>query len=185
MPKAQDIAFLFLDFQIDVIPAAKTLPLERLQTSVGALATLARDFGAPAFISTIPTGAETKLIPELQVDGLSATMVTRNGPHLFGHAESAQHISALKRPVLVVGGVLTEIAVLNAVLGARNAGYEVHVMIDACGGWSERTQTAAIEQMRAAGAVISSTLTLSTSLLETFSSPDSAAVFKAIGALLG
>jgi nicotinamidase-related amidase len=58
--------------------------------------------------------------------------------------------------------------VLHAALDAVREGYKVLVAIDACGGMSARTETAAIEQARTAGALITSVVSIATALSPDF-----------------
>ncbi|MET7853658.1 isochorismatase family protein [Streptomyces avermitilis] len=53
-------------------------------------------------------------------------------------------------------GVTSEIVVLHTALDAITAGFEVSVLLDACGGLSPRTEQAAFRQIEAAGGQITS-----------------------------
>ena len=65
---------------------------------------------------------------------------------------------------LVISGFATEAAVIHAVVGAIEAGYRAIVAVDACGGMSERTESAALRQIEAVGGEVTSTVTIATSL---------------------
>lgn len=58
---------------------------------------------------------------------------------------------------LLVAGIETHICVTQTVLGAREAGYAVHVAGDATSSRSASNMQVGLERMRGAGAVISST----------------------------
>ncbi|CAN5224545.1 hydrolase [soil metagenome] len=57
------------------------------------------------------------------------------------------------RKKLAIGGVSTEGCVLQTVLGGLRAGYEVHVVVDACASISRETHETAVQRMVQAGAV--------------------------------
>ena len=69
-------------------------------------------------------------------------------------------IVATKRKTLLVSGVATELAVQLAALTASDQGYRVFVVLDACGGMSERTEQAALLRMTAANVTAVSVMTL-------------------------
>jgi nicotinamidase-related amidase len=81
---------------------------------------------------------------------------------------------------LVVAGFATEVVVLHAALDAVREGYKVLVAIDACGGMSERTEAAAIEQVRAAGALVTSVVSIATALSPDFTADKGKQMFQIV-----
>jgi hypothetical protein len=77
-------------------------------------------------------------------------------------------IKATGRKTLLISGVATELAVQLPALTAAEQGYRVYVVLDACGGMSERTEQAALLRLAKAGATTVSVMTLAGELLETF-----------------
>ncbi len=69
------------------------------------------------------------------------------------------HEPALGRHDLVVCGVVTEVAVLLAAFAAV-WGHEVHVPVDACGGYSQRTEDAAFRRIESFDAATAAVATL-------------------------
>jgi nicotinamidase-related amidase len=65
----------------------------------------------------------------------------------------ADAVRATGRTKLAIGGVSTEGCVLQTVLGGLRAGYEVHVVVDACASISRETHDTAVQRMVQAGAV--------------------------------
>jgi nicotinamidase-related amidase len=64
--------------------------------------------------------------------------------------------------------VATELAVQLPALTASDQGYKVFVVLDACGGMSERTEQAALQRMAKAGATTVSVMTLAGELAGDF-----------------
>jgi len=130
--KAQDSVILFADLQAGIVELTQTNPLARLKTGVRALARLAKLFDIPAVVSGI-------------------------------RGEDGSPVSAIKatgRRTLLLSGVATELAVQLPALTASDLGYNVYVVMDACGGMSERTEQAAVLRMAKAGATTVSVMTL-------------------------
>jgi nicotinamidase-related amidase len=92
-------------------------------------------------------------------------------------------IAASGRKALVVAAFATEVVVVHAVRAAIEAGYRVHVPVDACGGMSDRTEAAAFRQIEAAGGVTTSVVELVTALAPDFSTSPGQQAFAASQAL--
>ena len=97
--------------------------------------------------------------------------VVRSTVGVLDHAESRKLLVAHNRRVVAIGGVSSEVAVLQSVLGARRLGYSVHVLVDVCGSLSERTEQAAFRQMEQAGATLSSVPSFLTGLTPDLDDP--------------
>jgi nicotinamidase-related amidase len=94
-------------------------------------------------------------------------------------------LRAAGRGLLAIGGVLCEIAVLHTTLDARSAGYDVHVLLDCCGGLSPRSEEAALQQMQAAGVTLSNLSSFLSGLVVDISAPEGQAVMSALASHWG
>jgi nicotinamidase-related amidase len=157
-----DAVVLFADLQAGIVELTQTLPLNRLKAGVLGLAKLAKLFGMPAIVSGIrgEDGSPAKMIAEI-AEGLG-TLPThhRTTCDSFLNEEIVAAIEATGRKTLLVSGVATELAVQLPALTASDQGYRVYVVLDACGGMSERTEQAALLRMTNAGATTVSVMTL-------------------------
>jgi nicotinamidase-related amidase len=95
----------------------------------------------------------------------------RTTPNAFNDAELRAAIEASGRRTLLVSGVATEVAVELPCLTAAAEGYEVQVVLDACGGVSPRTEDAALRRMTQAGVRTTSVPTLIGELAGDFTQP--------------
>ena len=86
----------------------------------------------------------------------------------FLNQEIVSAIKATGRKTLLISGVATELAVQLPALSASDQGYKVFVVLDACGGMSERTEQAALQRMAKAGATTVSVMTLAGELAGDF-----------------
>jgi len=151
----QDCVILFADLQAGIVELTQTNPLGRLKTGVRSLARLAKLFDIPAIVSGIrgQDGSPAGVLSEI-ADGLG-TLPThhRTTCDSFLNEEIIAAIKTTGRKTLLISGVATELAVQLPALTASDLGYTVYVVMDACGGMSERTE-------QAAGATTVSVMTL-------------------------
>lgn len=169
----RDTVVLFADLQAGIAELSKTMPMDRLKKGVLALAKLARLFDIPPVVSGIAgiDGSPAEIIPEIG-DGLGSLPThhrTTCDSFLNGDIRSA--IESTGRRTLLISGVATELAVQLPALTAADLGYKVHVVIDACGGMSERTEEAALLRMMHAGVTPASVITLAGELAGELTTP--------------
>jgi nicotinamidase-related amidase len=158
----QDSVILFADLQAGIVELTQTNPLARLKTGVGALARLAKLFDIPAVVSGIrgEDGSHAGVLSEI-AEGLGSIPTHhRTTCDSFLNEEIVSAIKATGRKTLLLSGVATELAVQLPALTASDLGYNVYVVMDACGGMSERTEQAAVLRMAKAGATTVSVMTL-------------------------
>jgi nicotinamidase-related amidase len=169
----QDTVVLFADLQAGIAELSKTMPMDRLKKGVLALAKLARLFDIPPVVSGIAgiDGSPAEIMPEIG-EGLGSLPThhrTTCDSFLNGDIRSA--IESTGRRTLLISGVATELAVQLPALTAADLGYKVHVVIDACGGMSERTEEAALLRMMHAGVTPASVITLAGELAGELTTP--------------
>ncbi len=157
-----DVVIMFADLQAGIVELTQTNPISRLKSAVLALAKLARLFEMPVVVSGImgEDGSPAKVIPEIgQALGELPTH-HRTTCDSFLNPSITAAIEATGRKTLLISGVATELAVQLPALTASDLGYRVYVVLDACGGMSERTEQAALLRMTKGGATTVSVMTL-------------------------
>jgi nicotinamidase-related amidase len=157
-----DSVVLFADLQAGIIELTHTNPMPRLKTAVSALAKLAKIFAIPAIISGVQgeDGSPAKITPEIPEALGNLPTHHRTTCDSLLNPEIVAAIEATRRKTLLISGVATELAVQLPALTAADLGYRVFVVIDACGGISERTEQAALHRIAHAGATTVSVMTL-------------------------
>jgi nicotinamidase-related amidase len=166
MPKNQidpkDCLVLFADLQQGIVELTQTVPLDRLRKGIKGLAKLAKIFDMPIVVSAVAgeDGTAAVIVPEIEAG---------YGPYPIHHRTTAnsllnEDIAALIRGsgkhTLLISGVATELAVQLPALSAPEMGYRAIVVVDACGGMSERTEQAAIARITQAGSTTTCVMTL-------------------------
>lgn len=152
----KNTAVLFADLQAGIIELTATNELARLRRAVGALAKLARIFEMPAIVTTGPSEGGPRVTPEIAAALGDLPPHTRNTTDAFLHAPTRDAIAATGRKTLLISGVATEIIVQHSALSGAARGFDVHVVVDACGGISPRTEDAALRRLSQAGVVTTS-----------------------------
>jgi isochorismate hydrolase len=160
--EASDCVILFADLQAGIVELTRTAPLDRLKKSISGLARLAKVMEIPAVVSAIAgeDGSPAKIVPEI-AEGLGELPTHhRTTCDSFLNEDIVKAIEATGRKTLLISGVATELAVQLPALTAADAGYRVFVVLDACGGMSERTEQAALLRIGKAGGTTVSVMTL-------------------------
>jgi nicotinamidase-related amidase len=166
----KDALILFADLQTGIVELTQTNPLERLKKAVRALAQLAKLLEIPVIVAGVRggDGKDAEIIPQIgEVLGKLPTH-HRTTCDSFLNPEIVSAIRATGRKTLLISGVATELAVQLPALTASDQDYRVYVVLDACGGISERTEQAALLRLAKAGATTVSVVTLAGELAGDF-----------------
>jgi nicotinamidase-related amidase len=168
-----DAVVLFADLQAGIVELTQTNPLPRLKAAVLALGKLAKLFDMPVVVSGIQgeDGSPAKMLPEIGQALGDLPTHHRTTCDSFLNEEIAGAVEATGRKTLLISGVATELAVQLPALTAADLGYKVFVVLDACGGMSERTEQAALLRIAHAGATAVSVMTLAGEIAGDFREP--------------
>jgi nicotinamidase-related amidase len=154
IPTQKNSAVLFMDLQEGIVKHSRTVPLERLRRTSGALAKLVALHKLPAFLSAVPQGGAVLDVVLISLGAPEPRMRTQTTA--FADQTLVNDLVTSGRKVLILAGVASEIVVLRTALDALAAGYEVQVAVDACGGADVRTEDAAWRRIAASGGVTTS-----------------------------
>ena len=164
-------AVLFADLQAGIIELSATNEPARLRRAVAALAKLAHLFEMPAVITTAPAEDGPRVTPEIAAALGELPLHTRNTTDAFRHGPTRDAILQTRRRTLLIAGVATEIIVQHSALSAAAQEFEVHVVLDACGGISPRTEDAALRRLSQAGVITTSIASVAGQLAGDFTQP--------------
>lgn len=165
-------AVLFADLQVGILERATTIERAQLRRAVAALAELARLFNLPVICTTASDGAQGPLLtPEIEAALGSQPLNTRTTTDAFTHPQTREAILRTGRSTLLISGVATEVIVQHSALSARSHGMNVQVVVDACGGLSERTEDAALRRFGQSGVVTTCVASVAGQLAGDFSQP--------------
>lgn len=169
---ATDSLILFADLQDGIADLPLTVSADRLKKGVKHLAKLAKLFEIPVIVTAVP-GADGKasLLPEIAEELGSLPTHYRSTADSFLNEAIAGAIKDSGRKTILISGVATELAVQLPALTGIDLGYRTFVVVDACGGTSERTEQAALQRITRHGGSTVSVMTLAGELAGDFSQP--------------
>jgi hypothetical protein len=167
-----ETVIVFADLQGGILERATTNEPSRIRRAVSALATLAKLFEIPALVTTAPSeGGFARVTPEISAALGDQPQLMRNTTDAFLHEPTREAVLRTGRKTLLLAGVATEIIVQHTALSAVAYGLQVQVVIDACGGLSERTEQAALDRLVQAGVISTSIASIAGQLAGDFSQP--------------
>lgn len=150
-----DCLLLVIDFQAAML---KVMPdWEDAARTVNQLTGAAEALDIPILITEQYTKGLGPTIPEV-LDGISSPVVFHKA-HFSACLEPGfiSKVKAYARQQIVVAGMETHVCVLQTCLDLIKTGFQVHLVADAVASRKVRNRDIAIDLMRAAGAVITST----------------------------
>ena len=154
-----DCALLLVDFQAGLAFGVESSARQVIVQNAVALARTATTFGVPVVASTSASKVYSgPLLPSLQAALPGVQSIERRSMNAWEDENVREAVTALKRQRLLVAGLLTEACVSFPVLSALEAGLEVFVVADACGGLTTEGHHFALRRMEAAGAHMTSWL---------------------------
>ncbi len=167
-----DTLILFADLQEGIADLPLTIPMPRLRKGVRALAKLAKLFDIPVIVTAVPGETGTAVVmPEIAEELGELPTHYRTTADSFLNPEIAAAIAASGRRTILISGVATELAVQLPALTGIDLGYRTFVVIDACGGTSERTEQAAIARITGHGGSLVPLITLAGEMAGDFREP--------------
>ena len=179
IPTVESSMLVLIDLQQKLVPA-----MAEPENTVGKSALLLRgagELGLDVLVSEqYPQGLgnTVPLISTWLPD--TAPVVAKKSFSVFGEPELVKVINAKKRKTLIFAGVETHVCVLQSVLDAIAAGYEVIVVSDAVCSRKIADRDAALAVMRQAGAWVLTVETVLFMLLRSAGNP----AFKSISKLV-
>jgi nicotinamidase-related amidase len=169
----QDCIVLFADLQQGIIELSRTIALGQLRKGVKGLAKLAKIFDLPVIVSAVAgeDGQPAVITPEIEEGYGKYSIHHRTTANSLLNEEILAYIKGTGRNTILISGVATELAVQLPATTAAEQGYRAILVVDACGGISERTEQAALSRIAQAGATTTCVMTLAGELAGDFRQP--------------
>ena len=188
MFKAESSALLLIDFQVGTSQLIKTQSPELSIRNGVALAKMAKIFDIPVVMtSSVEEQQQGAMSPELREAAPDAfeKRVKRNGiVNAWEDLAFKAAVKGTKRNQLIMAGVTTDICVVYPAISAVQEGYEVQVVIDACGSPFEDSEETARQRMEKEGVILTATNTLMAEIAQDWSTPRSQQLTPILFALL-
>lgn len=147
-------AVLLVDHQAGLLSLVRDFDPDKFKNNVLATAALAKYFNLPTILTTsFEDGPNGPLIPELKEMFPAAPYIARPGQiNAWDNEDFVKAVKATGKKQLIIAGVVTEVCVAFPALSAIEEGYDVFVVTDASGTFSEVTRHSAWDRMSQAGA---------------------------------
>jgi nicotinamidase-related amidase len=167
-----------MDYQAQLVSTVSSMSGETLMSNAINLAKVAMTFSIPTILTTVgATSFGGPLLPRLQEVFPGLNPIDRTTISPWDDSRVLTTIEKAGRNKLVVAGLWTDFGVLLFVLEALKVGYEVYIVVDACGDMSARAHRVATERILQEGAVPMTWLQLLLTLHREWASPDVYEVF--------
>jgi len=150
----QDPVLLLVDPQPGLAFAVESQGRTTLKNNLVALAKTATAFSVPVVLTTSATAKYSgPIFPPLldALDGLHT--IERTGMNAWEAPPVVDAVKATQRKTILIAGLLTEACVAFTTLAAIDAGYDVRVVVDACGASSLVAHDTAVAMLMQAGMV--------------------------------
>jgi nicotinamidase-related amidase len=148
----ENCAITFIDHQPEMVLGVNTIETGALQNNVAGLAKTADAYDIPVVLSTIGREHNGPLFEEIRDVFPDEEVIDRTTLNSWENETYVEAVEATDRDRLVMAGLWTEVCVCFAALSALEAGYDVYVVADACGGRTTADHEHALERMVNAGA---------------------------------
>lgn len=147
-------ALLLIDFQPQMAFAVRNIAGEALVNNAVGLAKAAKTFHVPTILTTVAEKTFSgPTFPQLTKVLSGEKPIDRTTMNAWEDSRVVDEVKKTGRRKLVLAGLWTEVCIVLPAVQAMEAGYEVYVATDACGGTSTVAHDMAIQRMVQAGAV--------------------------------
>jgi nicotinamidase-related amidase len=151
---AEDVALVLVDPQPGLSFVAQSMDHQLLLSNLVALAKVGTVFRLPTVVTTSATAKFSgPWFPEVRAALGKQESIERSTLNAFEDAKVRDALVATGRKRLLLAGLLTEACVAFTALSAIQAGYRVHVVVDACAASSAVAHETSVRLMERAGMV--------------------------------
>jgi len=146
---------VMIDHEGQMAFAVQSHTIESIRNNIGIVAAASKLFEIPTIITTVAerqfSGPIFPEIREYYPD--ETTYIDRTTMNSWEDVRLVEAVEAKGKKRIVMAGLWTEVCNLTASLSALEDGYEVYVIMDACGGVSKEAHDMSVERMIQAGVV--------------------------------
>jgi nicotinamidase-related amidase len=178
-------AVLLIDHQLQLIIGCQSMEPKLLINNTLALGQIAKIFNLPVVITTSGSqGPAGSTIPQLVEMFRGHEIIDRT--LYFNSMADPRFANAVKntgRKKLIVAGITTDLCVVFPAISAVAAGYNVHVVVDACASWDKRIDDAAMMRMSQAGCILTNVQAVAAELQSSLAERDPEAAKQNQGAI--
>ena len=170
----ENSALLLIDHQVGTMSWVRSLDLDVIKTNTLVLAKSAQATGMPVLLtSSMETQAQGLLFAGLQkvLPDAYKDRIQREGQvDCMTDQNFSAAVEAMQRKNLIMAGITTDVCIVSPAITAVEAGYQVQVVVDACGSPTTLGDEIALRRMEKADVVLTTTNQLIAELGQNWSS---------------
>lgn len=149
-----DHSLMLIDHQPQMAFATKSHSMETIRNNVSGLAKSAKLFGVPTLLTTVASKTFSgSIFPEIKAVFPDQAPIDRTTMNAWEDQRVVDKVKSFGKKKIVMAGLWTEVCIVDPALSAIDAGYQVYIVTDACGGVSTEAHEMAVQRMIQAGAV--------------------------------
>lgn len=177
-----DTVLVLVDFTDGLFPIIDTMEVDEMLNNAVGLAKLAETFGIPIMVVGSEGGFYGEMHPAIEAFATGEGQpFERSTPSAWASGGLQEAVEATGRGQILIGGITTDNCTQLTSLDMLRDGYEVRVVTDISGSDSVSAEQAALMRLRDAGAVTTSWITVGAELLDSWDTPEGAAVTQIYG----
>ncbi len=157
---------LLVDHQTGLMQLVRDYGTDEFKNNVLALADVAKLYNLPTILTTsAEQGPNGPMFPELKAKFPDAPYIPRPGQiNAWDNEDFVTAVKATGRKKLIIAGIVTDVCVAFPAISALSEGYDVYVVVDASGTFSEAVRESALLRMTHVGAIMMSWFAVSAEL---------------------
>lgn len=146
---------LMIDHESQMTFAVESQPIEELRNNSGLVAATSKMYEIPTVITTVAEKSFSgPIFPEIREHYTNdKEYIDRTTMNSWEDTRVVKAIEKTGKKKIVMAGLWTEVCINTAALSALEDGYEVYVIIDACGAVSQEAHDMSIARMIQAGVI--------------------------------
>jgi nicotinamidase-related amidase len=170
---ANNCAFILMDYQPQIASTISSIDGDALIHNATNLAKIAKTFNIPTVLTTIGQASfGGPIFQELQDIFPHQKPINRTTLGVFEDNGVLTALEKMGRNKLVIGGLWTDFGVAASAAQALKTGYELYIVIDACGDISARAHEMALKQIIQNRAILMTWLQIFLTLHREWAPPD-------------
>ena len=147
-------AVILIDYQPQMFFGIQSIDRQMLINNAVGLAKSAKAFNVPTILTSVATKSFSGIfLPQVQSEFPGREPIDRTTMNTWEDLRVVAEVKKIGRKKLILGGLWTEVCIVLPTIQAIEAGYEVYIIADACGGVTPTAHDMAMQRMIQAGAV--------------------------------
>ena len=171
-----DAVLILVDFTDGLYPIVDSIETDELLNNAVGAAKIAETFGVPIMVVGSEGGFYGAMHPAIKSFAGEGQPFERSTPSAWASGGLKAAVEATGRGTVLIGGITTDNCTLLTSLDLLRDDYDVYVVSDISGSDSEEAHDSALMRLRDAGAVTTSWITTGSEMLESWETPEGAAL---------